>query len=150
MNSQITIPPLDGVEGYYPKQETICVSVLLYADDAILLSCAQKGLKQLMLKCFGYLASSNLQMNSDQSTSFFFSFSKTWKLFTWNYEGIKIAQVKQYLGIQFHFKYSCVHHGRTATNLAKCTARSLVVFIFLTTAAIDYVPALLRIFLTGR
>ena len=112
-------------EGHSPKIGSTQAPLLLYADDAVLVSHTKLSLKHLMYKCLEFLANNNLQLNYYKSK--IMVFTKPWKLHKWIFKGRKIEQVKhlRYLGIMFHFKYSWVLHRKAALQQTKGTIQSV-------------------------
>ncbi|KAG8139963.1 hypothetical protein E2320_002706, partial [Naja naja] len=85
-----------GVQPHAPKLSTTKIPLLLYADDAVLLSLSRPGLKRLLSAFGSYCAENHLSINYEKSNVLVFSRAR--KLYNWAINGNAVRQV-------FHLKY---------------------------------------------
>ncbi|CAI5791734.1 Hypothetical predicted protein [Podarcis lilfordi] len=102
--------------------------LLLYADDAVLLSYSRVGLRRALKIFASYCHSNHLSINHTKSKVLIFSRSR--KLYSWKLEGTKIEQVHKfkYLGIYFQYNLGWKEHVEYLQNKTKALSHSLLRF----------------------
>ena len=92
-------PYLANVDGYPPKLGVYSVLLLLYVDDAVIISRTHPSLKCLIDRCVEYLDKKKMQLNYNKSK--IVVFVKSWNQLQWKLSRNSIKQVKQfkYLGL---------------------------------------------------
>ena len=137
-------PSLHAIDGHCPKLGSLHIPLLLYADDAVVMSCSRVGLKRLLNQCLVYCESNRLTLNYGKSKVLVFA--KSWKPFSWNIQGNIIEQVRhfKYLGVHFHYNASWTVHRKYITNTARNSAQAIARFFY--TKGNQFVPAALKVF----
>ena len=135
---------LSRIHGHAPKLDSQPVPLLLYADDAVLLSFSKVGLKRLLSSFASYCNQNSLSINFEKSK--ILVFSKSWKCFHWKVEGKVIEQVKtfRYLGVLFHYKLSWSTHRKHSLALAKNQLSAVSRFHY--QKGNQFVPAAIQVF----
>lgn len=82
---------LTGIEGHAPILNTNPIPILLYADDALVLSRSKIGLKRYLKAFSSYCTMNCLNINFNKSKILIFS--KSQKILRWRFEGQEIEQV---------------------------------------------------------
>lgn len=121
----------------------IHVPLLLYADDSVLLSLSQIGMKRLLSHFYNYCELNKRTMNFEKSK--IMVFRKAWKPSEF-IRGNWIKQVKhfRYLGIHFHYSNRWVLHRKEMIKSSNCNI--LAPTCFYLTKGNQYVPPPMRIF----
>lgn len=118
--------------------------LLLYADDAVILSYSRIGLRRA-LKIFASYCQTNL-LTINHSKSKVLIFSRSRKLYRWELEGKPIEQVYkfQYLGIYFQYNMGWKAHITYLQNKVKALIYALLRFFF--TEGAMHVPSALKVY----
>ena len=137
-------PFLAEIDAHSPKIGSLQVPLLLYADDAVLISRTRVGLKRLLTRCLEYLNQNKLLLNCEKSK--ILVFSKSWRPLKWVINGNTIEQVKhfKYLGINFQYNLFWTQHRNSVTNLA--TSSTLAVSRFFYNTGNQFIPAAIKVF----
>lgn len=137
---------LQKIESHAPKLNQKPVPLLLYADDAVLLSLTSLGLKRLLSSLILYCECNKLSINYEKTK--ILVFSNGWKLEKWKIRGQEIQQVKihRYLGILFQSNLGWITHRTNAIKQAKCTSSAVARFYYQT--GNQFIPAAIQIFQT--
>ena len=137
-------PELSTVDGHFPTLGDCKIPVLLYADDAVLISRSRLGLKRLMNKCLDYLSTNKLQLNYQKSK--ILVFSKSRKIYKWTFKRHPIEQVRtfKYLGLLFSADSSWAGHRYMAQTTAKISSMAISRFFYNKGGRL--IPAALKIF----
>lgn len=135
---------LAPVESHSPKLGSRRVQLLLYADDAILISRSRIGLRRLMDSGIHYLRLNKLQLNYAKSK--IMVFSNSWKPLTWKFENHMIEQVKSFKYLGLHFSYNLawsLHRNKTIAS-AKTSSHAITRFFYHKGGR--FVPPALKVF----
>lgn len=132
---------LEEVDGHGPKLGTSHVPLLLYVDDAALISRTRIGLKHLLNRAAEYFESNKLLINYAKSK--IMVFTNRWRAYKWSCNGNSLEQVKhfKYLGVNFHYRLTWTSHWKAILNDSELS--SLVNSRFFFTSGNGYVPAAL-------
>ena len=138
------IPHLSDINFHPPKLAGNQVSVLLYADDAAILSRTPIGLKRAMKTLAAYCTESKLELNYQKTK--IMVFAKRPKTYVWSIDGHKIEQVTcfKYLGIALHSSGSRKTHGMYVAGNAQRSANAIL--RYLRSKGGNYIPAALKLF----
>ena len=136
-------PCLCPKAGHSPKLGISHVPILLYADDAVILSHSQIGLKRLLIQFLDFCEANRLVLNFEKSK--IMAFGNVWNPLNWNIRGNVIKQVKtfKYLGIFFHHNANWATHRKYVISSAKTSSLAITRFFY--TRGNQYVPAALRV-----
>ena len=120
------------------------LSVLLYADDAVLLSLSKAGLRLLLAKFQDYCSINDLSINSSKTKIVVFSKSSplsTWTVGTQSYQQVPTFK---YLGLTFHFKLNWAPHKKSVISTSTSQLNAISKFHYF--SGNQFVPAALHIF----
>uniref|UniRef100_A0A803T0U9 ribonuclease H n=1 Tax=Anolis carolinensis TaxID=28377 RepID=A0A803T0U9_ANOCA len=135
---------LYNLDYHPPKLAERHLSILLYADDAVLLSRTQVGLKRALRALAKYCSVEQLHLNFQKTK--IMEFAKRPKNHTWRLDGHNIEQVSRfkYLGVFFH----CTGNRKVHADYVAETAQksSHAILKFLKTGGGHYIPAALKLF----
>ena len=138
--------PLNESHAYIhaPRIANYRCPLLLYADDAVILSYSRVGLCRALKIFTAYCQSNQLSINHSKSKVVVFSRSR--KLFQWKLGGVKIDQVFkfQYLGIVFQYNLSWKSQVLHLLNKGKTLSHALLQFFFSDGAL--HVPSALKVY----
>ncbi|KAG8125770.1 hypothetical protein E2320_020897 [Naja naja] len=131
-------------ESHAPKLSTTKILLLLYADDAVLLSLSRPGLKRLLSAFGSYCAENHLSINYEKSNVLVFSRAR--KLYNWAINGNAVRQVFhfKYLGIQFQNTGTWTRHRIQVLNSASCSHQQILRFFY--TQGSQFIPSAMRIY----
>uniref|UniRef100_A0A670HYS7 Reverse transcriptase domain-containing protein n=1 Tax=Podarcis muralis TaxID=64176 RepID=A0A670HYS7_PODMU len=131
-------------DGHIPKIGMRRTPLLLYADDAAIISRSRPGLNYLLRKFSDYCSGNGLSINYEKSK--ILVFERRFSQSKWVLDGHNLEQVKyfSYLGLTFHHTGSWKHHWQTSLQKAEITKLAIHRFFF--TKGGKYVPAALRVF----
>lgn len=121
---------LDHSDCHPPKLGSRRTALLLYADDAVLLSQTRRGLFNLINKSLAYFTLNKLQLNFTKSK--IMVFAKTWSPHRWTFANGVIDQVKtyKYLGIHFSYNLTWITHRNAALNAARMSLHAILRFFY--------------------
>ncbi|XP_061439249.1 progestin and adipoQ receptor family member 3 isoform X1 [Rhineura floridana] len=123
-----------------PKLAGFDCPLLLYADDAVLMSLSNIALKRLLSTFMNYCSENLITINFNKSKILVFS------VHPWKIKGQTIEQVKQfrYLGVLFQSTLSWFSHTCSAIQSALNSVKAIIRFFF--TKGGQYVPAAIQVF----
>lgn len=143
--SDMRTPLIEAQERIHaPRLALYRCPLLLYADDAVILSFSRVGLRRA-LKIFGsYCNANSLTINYGKSKILIFSKSR--KLHNWRIDGRVIEQVYrfQYLGVWLQHNLRWKAHVAYVTNRAKAISLAILRFFF--TDGALHIPSALKVF----
>ena len=137
---------LSNLDFHPPKLAGKHVSVLLYADDAAIISRTPIGLRRALKTLAAYCRDNLLELNLQKTKVM--AFAKRPKPHTWYIEGHKIEQVNsfKYLGVVFTPSGNRKAHGDNVAAIAQRSANGILKF--LRTKGRHFIPAALKLFET--
>uniref|UniRef100_A0A670HL80 ribonuclease H n=1 Tax=Podarcis muralis TaxID=64176 RepID=A0A670HL80_PODMU len=135
---------LTSPEFHAPKLAEKPTSVLLYADDAVLLSRTKVGLKRLLREFSAYCRRDQLVVNHQKTKVMVFA--RRHRHHRWEMDNQPIEQVKifKYLGVVFQSTGAWEAHHKYAREKASQSAKILSRFYF--TKGGRHIPAALEVF----
>lgn len=135
---------LSSPDFHAPKLADKSISVLLYADDAILLSRTRIGLNRLIGEFSAYCRREQLVINYQKTK--IMVFARKHRQYSWRMDNQTIEQVKafKYLGIVFQSTGSWDVHQKCAKEKAAQSIKMLSRFFY--TKGGRYIPAALEVF----
>lgn len=143
--SDMRIPLAESQEIIHaPRLANYRCPLLLYADDAVILSFSRIGLRRALKLFVSYCKTNSLTIN--QSKSKVLIFSKSRKSYKWQLDGKPIEQVYkfQYLGVFLQYNLGWKAHIAYVLNKAKALSFALLRFFFSDGAL--HVPSALKVF----
>ena len=122
------------------------ISVLLYADDAVLLSLTKAGLRRTLSKFQTFCSANDLVINADKTK--IINFSNSVSLSPWTIGAQTFQQVLsfKYLGITLHHKLSWRPHKKLVLSSSSLHLNAISKFHY--SSGNQFVPAALLIFRT--
>ena len=142
INSMVTA--LSHPEFHPPKLANRHISLLLYADDAVLISQTPIGLKRALYALAQYCKEEMLQINYSKTKVLVFA--QRPRIYKWLIDEHEIEQIKayKYLGVVFQYKGNHKAHVNNVVQAAQKS--SLTVLKFFYSKGGQYIPAALRLF----
>ncbi|XP_077774296.1 vomeronasal type-2 receptor 26-like [Podarcis muralis] len=133
---------LHNINIHPPKLARRHISVMLYVDDAAILSRTPFGLKRALGTLTQYCKEDQLELNYQKTK--LMAFAKRPLSRSWSIDGHKIEQVScfKYLGVVFHSTSSRKAHGEHVAETAQTSSSAILKF--LKTRGGHYIPAALK------
>ncbi|XP_042296775.1 uncharacterized protein LOC121916078 [Sceloporus undulatus] len=133
-----------SLEAHHSKLAAVSIPLLLYADDAVLLSFSKIGLRQILRAFGGYCEENCLTINYSKTK--IMVFSKNQRRSKWTLNGHSLEQVKtfKYLGITFQSSRGWTSQRSAVIQSAKNSAMALVRFFY--TRGGQFLPAAMKVF----
>nr|XP_016853653.1 PREDICTED: uncharacterized protein LOC107983669 [Anolis carolinensis] len=139
------VEQLHNMDFHPPKLAGRHISILLYADDAALISRTPIGLKRALKSLAQYCREDQLQLNYHKTK--IMVFAKRPKLHHWNIDDKKIEQVPcfKYLGVVFHSSGSRKAHGGYVAENAYRSSSAILKYLR-SKGGGQFIPAALKLF----
>ena len=139
------ITNLKNIDVHAPKLDAEKkLPILMYADDAVLLSVSRVGLNRALLSFTNQCQKEGLSINFDKTKVI--RFHKRLTKFSWRINGHDIEQVKsyKYLGVTFTYNGSSINHIQATACLAERSAFAILAYFRREGAC--FVPAALKLY----
>uniref|UniRef100_A0A803TV69 ribonuclease H n=1 Tax=Anolis carolinensis TaxID=28377 RepID=A0A803TV69_ANOCA len=130
--------------GHPPKISSTNIPLLLYADDAALISYTMVGLKRVLRAFYEYCEKNQLKINYSKTKIMIFS--KKRARHNWYIGENLIQQVSsfKYLGVTFQASGSWGCHQKMAIQNALSSSKAIIRFFY--TKGGQYIPAAIKVF----
>lgn len=142
INSMIST--LSEISAHAPTLSNKPLSILVYADDVVLMSITKVGLNRLLRALATYCTNDALKINYNKTKVMVFSRSRLQYKWTLDDHSIEQVSTYKYLGITFHDKGSTKLHQKNAVMNTQRSIKALCSFYY--NKGGQYVPAALQVF----